>query len=410
MANEETPTRSLAGKVISIVIVLCALLTAALVIWRTNRLPRTDDAEVFANFIGIAPLVEGPIVKLYVQDNQYVKKGDLLYEVDPRPYQYALEKAYSDQKALEGQITDERRTIAGESSGVEASQASILNAEAKVESSKAAIQEAKADVTNATAGVARAQAELTYANDNYRRIEPLLAKQFVTVDQVDLARTAVETRQQALDQMKSQLALAKAHLLSVQAQYDQAKAALAESHAVYQQSKHNVLTLDPLVGQLGAKASAIETAQYNLDNCRVYAPFDALVTNLTISQGAYAHIGEKIFTLIDTDEWWAIANYRETQLKEIQPGMAADVYVMSRPGQRIRGYVDSVGYGVQPDADLLGRLTPGLPDVQRTLNWVHLASRYPVRVRITPPKGEMFRIGESAVVVIRGDAPRNRRW
>jgi multidrug efflux system membrane fusion protein len=101
-----------------------------------------------------------------------------------------------------------------------------------------------------------------------------------------------------------------------------------------------------------------------------------------------------------------IANFRETQLHRIQPGMVADVYVMSRPSVRYKGVVDSVGFGVTPDTDLVGRLaTPGLPDVQRTLNWVHLASRFPVRVRIQDNPSDVFRLGESAVVIIRGHAP-----
>jgi multidrug efflux system membrane fusion protein len=82
--------------------------------------------------------------------------------------------------------------------------------------------------------------------------------------------------------------------------------------------------------------------------------------------------------------------------------MEADIYVLSRPDVRLKGMVDSVGFGVTPDADLIGKLTPGLPDVQRTLNWVHLASRFPVRVRLLDSNQELFRLGESAVVVIRG--------
>jgi membrane fusion protein, multidrug efflux system len=128
------------------------------------------------------------------------------------------------------------------------------------------------------------------------------------------------------------------------------------------------------------------------------------VTNLNISEGAYAHAGQEIFTLIDTRTWWAIANFRETQLRHIRPGMKADVYVLSRPDVRLQGVVDSVGFGVTPDADIVGRITPqGLPDVQRTLNWVHLASRFPVRVRIESGPDTLFRLGESAVVVIRGE-------
>jgi multidrug efflux system membrane fusion protein len=75
---------------------------------------------------------------------------------------------------------------------------------------------------------------------------------------------------------------------------------------------------------------------------------------------------------------------------------------MSKPNMRFSGIVDSIGFGVTPDADVVGRFEPGLPDVQRTLNWVHLASRYPVRVRVTDPVPEFFRVSESAVVILRG--------
>jgi multidrug efflux system membrane fusion protein len=192
-------------------------------------------------------------------------------------------------------------------------------------------------------------------------------------------------------------------VLSAKAQYEQAKAAQLQSHSQLAQSQHSVLTLDPLTAQREGKAAIIRNAQYNLNNCRVYAPFDARVTNLTISQGAYAHIGQQVFTLIDTRVWWAVANFRETQLRHIKPGMHADVYVLSRPNVRYDGVVDSVGFGVQPDATLVGTFSPGLPDVQRSLNWVHLATRFPVRVRIEASETEPFRLSESAVVVMRPD-------
>ncbi len=108
------------------------------------------------------------------------------------------------------------------------------------------------------------------------------------------------------------------------------------------------------------------------------------------------------FTLIDARTWWAVANFREGQLQHIAPGMRAEVYVMSKPDVRFTGVVDSIGFGVTPDADVVGRLGAVLPDVQRTLNWVHLATRYPVRVRVENPPPDLFRVSESAVVVIRG--------
>jgi multidrug efflux system membrane fusion protein len=390
------------GRWISVGIVMAAAVLGLVVLYQINYYPRTDDAEVLANFIGIAPQVEGPILRLTVRDNQFVKQGELLFEIDERPYQYALERAISDQAALEGQISDEQRRIAALVSAVSVAQANIGSAQADVARWAAAVDQARADVANAEEGVSRVKAEWTYANNNLHRLEPLLAKQFVTVDQVDRARTSEIAQAEALKQAESQLRLAQAGFKSAQAQYQQSKAILEQSKAQHQQAAHAVTTLEPLVNQRGARAAAVKDARYNLNNCRVYAPFDARVTNLTISEGAYAHVGQQMFTLIDARTWWAVANFREGQLQHIRPGMKADVYVMSKPNVRFSGVVDSIGFGVTPDEDVIGRLQPGLPDVQRTLNWVHLASRYPVRVRVANPPADLFRISASAVVVIRG--------
>jgi len=374
-ADRNAPSAKYLGRWISITIVATAVALGLIVLFHANYYPRTEDAEIFANFIGIAPQVDGPLTRLNVKDNQFVEKGELLYEIDERPYQYALEAAISEQAALEGQIVDEQRTIAAQESAVSVAQANIHSAEAEVADSEQ--------------GVSRARAEWTYANNNFHRIEPLLAKQFVTVDQVDRAKTSETSMEEALSQAESQLALSQAKLKSALAQHDQARNA--------------VTTLEPLTDQRGAKAAAVKTARYNLDNCRVYAPFDARVTNLTISEGAYAHVGDQMFTLIDARTWWAIGNFREGQLKRIAPGMRADVYVLSKPNVRFAGIVDSIGFGVTPDPDVIGHLEPGLPDVQRSLNWVHLASRYPVRVRVENPTPALFRVGESVVVTIRGN-------
>jgi len=373
--NKNSRLCRLLGRGLSIVFVAIAVVLGLVVFYHANQYPRTEDAEVFTNFIGIAPQVEGPLIRLNVHDNQFVKKGELLYEIDERPYQYALETATSQQATLEGQIADEQRKIAALVSGVSVAQANIHSSEAAV--------------TNAEQGVARARAEWTYANNNLHRLEPLLTQQFVTVDEVDKARTSETSQEEALKQAESRLQLAKAELNS--------------ATALHEQAGHAVTTLEPLINQRGARAAAGKRARYDLDNCRVYAPFDARVTNLTISEGAYAHVGEQMFTLIDARTWWAIGNFREGELKRIAPGMKADVYVMSRPNLRFAGVVDSVGFGVTPDPDVIGHLQPGLPDVQRTLNWVHLASRFPVRVRVENPTPDLFRSGESAVITIRGN-------
>ena len=400
----DTNTRSqkLLSRRISVGIALAAAVVGLVVVYDAYHYPRTDDAEVFANFIGIAPQVEGPITHLNVRDNQFVKQGELLFEIDERPYEYTLERALSDQAALEGQIVDEQRRIAALVSAVSVSQANIHSAQADVARWAAAVDQARADVANSEQGVNRARAEWTYASNNFHRLEPLLTKQFVTVDQVDRARTSEIAQSEALKQSESQLRLSQAALQSALAQYERSGASLDESKAQHQQARHAVTTLEPLVSQRGAKEAAVKDARYNVHNCRVYAPFDTRVTNLTISEGAYAHVGQQVFTLIDARTWWAIGNFPEGQLRHIAPGMQADVYVMSRPNVRFSGTVDSIGFGVIPDPDIVGTLQPGLPNLQRTLNWVHLASRYPVRVRVQNPPPDLFRVGESAIVTIRG--------
>lgn len=400
--NDVTPPRPSIIRNVRIAIVTATVITGLLVIYVENYYPRTDTAVVFANYIGMAPQVDGPITRFYVHENQYVKAGELLFEIDDRPYRYAVENALSEQQTLEGKIRDTDRTIASQQSGVSASEANISSAQADLNRYAAAIEQARADVANSEQGVEAAKARWAYANNNFHRLEPLLAKQFVTANDIDRARTDEIAQAQALKQAESQLKLSQAGLLSAQAQYARAKSMLSQSQAQLEQSKYAVSLLEPLTAQRGSRQSAVQTAQYNLNNCKIYAPFDARVTNLILSEGAYAHAGNQVFTLIDTRNWWAIGNFRETQLKHIAPGMKADVYVLSRPTVRLHGIVESIGYGVTPSTDVISNLGSGLPDVERTLNWVHLASRYPVRVRITDQASDTLRLGETALVVIRG--------
>jgi membrane fusion protein, multidrug efflux system len=111
-----------------------------------------------------------------------------------------------------------------------------------------------------------------------------------------------------------------------------------------------------------------------------------------------------MFTLLDNRVWWVIANFRESQIARVQPGTPADVYLMTGTHAKFHGVVESNGFAVTPDPDVVGKMSEGIPDVQRTLNWVRLASRYPVRIRITDPPPNLLRVGQVAVVVMR---PRN---
>src|SRR5215469_511254 len=300
-------SRRVLGRFLGILTVAAAVVLALLVVRRFHLDPQTDDAEVFANLIGIAPEVEGRIIKINVKDNQFVHKGELLFQIDPVPYQYALETARSQQAALEGQIRDLRRTIGAQTSAVEVARASSNSAQAKIASADAAVGAARAGVDAAKAELSRQQADYAYAENNVLRLEPLLVQQFVTVDTVDQARTSRSVKGEAVRQARSRLELAEAQWAAAVAQQKVAQATYQQSQAQVDQSVKSVGILDPLIEQRDARVSAVKDAEYNVERCDVYAPFDARVTNLSISEGAYAHVGQQAFTLIDARTWWAIA-------------------------------------------------------------------------------------------------------
>jgi membrane fusion protein, multidrug efflux system len=386
------------GRYLGISIVSLALLLLLISVLQVDLHPRTDDATVRANSIAFAPEVEGRVVSLRVRDNQVVHKGDILFVIDPRPFEYALTQARADQATLEGQIDDERRHIAVEQSAVGTASAGVTGSQSGISAAESSYLAARAAVERATASQSSAAAQLHFAQDDYDRIAPLLAKHYVTVQQVDQAQTVLNVARQSYQEASSQL-------LQTQAQESMALATRESAHATFQASqsrlgeaRHTVDNLVTLMAERPNRAAKVEQAELNLQWCYVRAPFDGYVTNMNISQGAYAHVGTPLFTLIDTGTWWVLADYRESKLKYIQPGMHVEVYLMEHPTRRFDGIVDSIGRGIFPED---GGVTDGFPAVDRTLNWVHLSARFPVRIRVVNPDPHLFRIGATAITVVR---------
>jgi multidrug efflux system membrane fusion protein len=394
----ETANRKQIGQRVLIGVAAAAALALLLVVYETNHSPRTDDASVWANYIEIAPEVSGRLVELPIKDNAFVKKGDLLFVIDPRPYEYALQQALSDQRALEEQIIDQRRRISAQTSAVQAAGAAVSTSKTGIQTAGSTIDAARAAVTRAQATATAAEAQLKLQTNNYYRIEPLLQKQYVTVEQVDQANTAVRVAQGNYDEAQAALLQAQAQLSQATLRQVEANSQSAEYQAKLSQSIHAIDRVETPESQRPARASKVDSARLDLERTRVVAPFDAYVTSMNISVGAYAHPGTPLFTLIDTRAWYVIANYRESKLKNIPIGAHVDVYLMGHPDRRFNGHVESLGFGVLPED---GKLANGLPNIERTLNWVHLSARFPVRVRMDDPDPQLFRIGETAVTVVR---------
>jgi multidrug efflux system membrane fusion protein len=386
------------GRLLGIGIVALALIVLTIAVLQVDLHPRTDDATVRANSIAFAPEVEGRVVQLLVQDNQVVHKGDLLFVIDPRPFEYALAQAKSDQATLEGQIQDETRHIAVEKSAVGTAVAGVSGSQSGISAAQASYLAAKAAVERAAAAQSSAQAQLRFAQNDYDRIAPLLAKHYVTVQQVDQTQTILNVARQTYQESTSQLLQAQAQESMALATKQSADANFQASQSKLGEAQHTVDNLVTLMAERPNREAKVREAALNLEWCYVRAPFDGYVTNMNISQGAYAHVGTPLFTLIDTSTWWVLSSYRESKLKHIQPGMHVEVYLMEHPTRRFDGVVDSIGRGIFPED---GAVADGFPAIDRTLNWVHLSARFPVRIRVTNPDPNLFRIGATAITVVR---------
>lgn len=339
----ETSLKKSPGKKIpALILVLLTLVVLVFVIWRVDSSPSTNDAYAAADTIDVVPEVSGRIVELAVKDNQPVKQGDLLFRIDPRQYQANLAKAEAALAALDKQIMLTQRSVDAQKYGADSVQAAV----------------------------AKARAAAKQAGDTLRRTEPLLSEGFVSAEDVDRARTAQ-------------------------------RAAAADLNAILlqaQQAASAVSGVDALVAQREVVQADIALTKLYLDMTIVRAPFDGRIVFLKTSVGQFASAMKPVFTLIDTRQWYVIANFRETDLKNIRPGVPATIHLMSDSGRTFQGKVDSIGYGVLPDDG--GIVLGGLPHVSRSINWVRVAQRFPVKIMVDKPDAEMFRIGASAVATL----------
>jgi multidrug efflux system membrane fusion protein len=287
------PWRKAIGRLIGVCIIAGAVVAIALTVWQWQVHPQTDDATVRANFIGVAPEVSGHIVELPVQDNQFVHEGDLLFVIDPRPYELALERA----KAA---LLLTQKEVEALTKGVGVAEASIARATAQAGATVADISRLEAQRVAAQAALTRAEGEWQLAQDQLARVEPLLARQFVTEDQVDQARTKRLVAAMSVEQARTALAGATAAVEAARAQRHAAVAAVEQAKTERGRAQDNVGQSGDINARVRSAEVAVEKAALDLSYCRVYAPFSGHVVNLNISKGAFARAGADVFTLVDT--------------------------------------------------------------------------------------------------------------
>jgi membrane fusion protein, multidrug efflux system len=416
---EDSATRRLAGRLLGGLIVAGAAVAVVVTLMQWETRPQTDDATVRANFVGVAPQVSGHIVELRVRDNQLVQEGELLFVVDPRPYEIAVARARAS-------LALTRKEVEGLRNGLSTAEAGVAKASAQLDASAADIVRRETDPVAADAEIARLQAQraaseaalfraksdLKYAEDYLARVEQLLPEKFITEDKVEDARTkrvsaamAVEqgrtsvlAADAALDEARAKKRAAVATLTATRAQHVATEAALRQSRSERAKAEDSIGQLANTNARIAAAEAAVHSAELDLEYTRVRAPFTGRVVNLNISTGAFARSGVEVFTLVNSGTWYVMANFRETQLRHIPAGSPVELYLQSQPGRRFKGTVVGLGWAVLPEN---GTSVNGLPRVERSLDWIRLAARFPVRIRVEDPD-DSFRIGASAVATVRG--------
>lgn len=325
------------GRFLLMVALPLALLAGGAYVWVTGgRYQETENANLQQARISIASDTAGRIVQVGIADNQTVKAGDLLFVIDPEPYKIALAQA----------------------------DAAVAAARLNVEQLRAAYSQAMAQQKSA-------KSEVDYAQSQYDRAADLAEKGINAKSSLDEARND-------LDKAKQQLAVAEQGIIS-------AKAALGGNPDI-ETDKH------PSV--MSALAARDKTA-YNLSQTTVKAPSDGIVYQASsFKVGQYVSVGTPLFALVETDDTWIDANFKETQLTNMKPGQKAEIVVDTYPGRTFEATVKAIGAGTGAEFSLL-------PAQNATGNWVKVTQRIPVRLELTDPDAKMaLRTGMSATVTV----------
>jgi len=371
---EETVEKKTKKRHIAIVVVLLVVAAAGWYIWRSSFTEDTDDAQVDGNLYQVSSRVAGQVLNVDVDENQTVLKGQPIAEIDPRDLQVALTQAEADlasAKADYVQATENvpitgvnvRTTLSTSSSDVLGQQASVLQAQANVSAAEARVEEAKANSIKAQLDV--------------ERYTPLVAKDVISKQQFDAAvATAAATK----------AALAEAER-SVKADEDQVKLAqqrLAQSQDQQKQSAQNgPKQVAVQEAQAQAKFAAVQQAQakvdqaqLNLSYTKILAPIDGIVSKKNVSAGENLSVGQDLLTIVPLDDLWVTANFKETQLKEMQQGQKVELKVDALGGRKFEGKLTQIGGATGSRLSLF-------PPENATGNYVKVVQRIPVRIDFT---------------------------
>jgi len=356
-----------------ILIVVLVVLVVGVFLWRyLSSYESTDDAQADVHLYPVSARISGYVVKVNVDDNQWVQKGTVLVEIDPKDYEVAVAQA----------------------------QANLANAEATAQSlnitvpitsvnTSSQLKFTASDIGNATAGVIAAERQLTAAHAqleqaeaNDVRAQDDLHRYKLLVDKREVAEQVYDQALAAAKSSTAAVAAARANESAAQQFVQQAKSRLAQADANYQSAETGPQQVSSTKARVRAaiadveqKRALLEQAQLNLQYTKIVAPVTGEV-NKTVVVGLNVQPGQQLLTVVPLDDVWVTANFKETQLKYMRVGQKAKIHVDSN-GRTLKGHVDSI-------AGATGPLFSLLPPENATGNYVKIVQRIPVKLVLEP--------------------------
>ena len=380
------------GKTMLIFAVLAVLIAAGAWFWvhSLNRVS-TDDAQVDGHIDPLSAKIYGNVVEVLVDDNQPVKKGQVLVRIDPRDYRVKVDQAKAALAVAQSQARSAGVNIPltrdTTDSGLSSADAQLSGAQAQYEQAKLDYERASTnDIAWARSNVATAQATYDRAQADLERMKPLVEKAEISKLQYDSYVAANRVAASELQAAKDKLAGAsqdadtkKAAMLSAQAHVAQGQAAVAEAKASRQQV--NVRSADAASAQanVGKEQANVEAAELNLSYTDVVAPIDGVVTRKSVEVGQIVQPGQGLMMLVPLQDVWVTANFKETQLADVRAGQKAEIKA-DLTGKTYEGHVDSI-------AGVTGTRMSLLPPENATGNYVKVVQRIPVKILIDRKPG-----------------------
>jgi len=370
--------RAIAGAVVVLLIVVVVWF------WITRGRESTDDAQVDARVTQLASRVSGTVLRVAIKDNDPVEQGDVLVEIDPRDHQVAVDRAKAElaeaEAASAAAMSDVPLTSTTASSGVVTAEGSVDQARATVDAGQKEVGAARARHTSAQARLREVEANAARAARDAERLRGLHAKDEVSTQQFENAVATADAQKAAVDLARSQVAEAEAGIMVAESRLAQARAMEQQAHAGLKGAQ----TVPEKMTAIKARAasaearvasakSALAQAELNLQYTSVKAPVKGIIAKKSVNVGQVIQAGQPLVALVEIDDVWVTANFKETQLQDMKPGQRATVTVDAYGGRTFEGHVDSI-------APATGARFSLLPPENATGNFVKVVQRVPVKI------------------------------